>query len=190
MNDIPQKPTSGFLALVSYIPDPLGSFLHGLRQTLPGTDHTEPHVTVLPRRLLPRRESNERARSILAQFPAFDVEFSTVRHFPETNVLYLDVMVGNDRLHELHDALNTGGLAHPEDFEFRPHLTLSGSLPNGDLDTAQRRAEQVWAALPCPRRFTLEEIVCLWLTPESPRSEWRRLWSQRLAAKTSARGAS
>lgn len=200
MNEIPAVSHSGFLALVSYIPDPLRSFLSGLRRNLPGTDNPEPHITVLPRRLLrlensrdpiPAVESVSReARWIVSQFPAFEVELSAVRHFVGTNVLYLDVADGNDRLHELHDALNTGALAHPEEFEFRPHLTLSGPVSDENLRSAQERAEQAWAAASCSRRFTVQEIVCLWLSSNGAQAEWRRAWSEPLAAKTTARGAS
>ena len=53
--------------------------------------------------------------------------------FSETNVLYLEISSGNDALHKLHESLNTGLLAHDENFNFLPHLTISGSIPTRDL---------------------------------------------------------
>jgi 2'-5' RNA ligase len=120
---------------------------------------------------------------VLARFAAFDIELSTVQRFPETNFLYLDIGEGNGLVHELHDALNTGELAHEEQFEFRPHLTLGGPVPEPELETFQGRAEIAWLAIDHSRRFTVDEIVFLWLDPQSPEGEWRRLWAFNLRTK-------
>ena len=53
--------------------------------------------------------------------------------FPETNILYLAIAGGSEKLHELHDALNSGLLAHKESFDFLPHLTISGVVPSNQL---------------------------------------------------------
>ena len=45
MNPISGDPRCGLFALVSYIPDPLGSFLQGLREILPNNDSSEAHIT-------------------------------------------------------------------------------------------------------------------------------------------------
>jgi 2'-5' RNA ligase len=191
MNQIPGNPRWGFFALVSYIPDPLGSFLQGLREILPNSDSSEAHITVLPRRVLklPVETASAQARSILRQFPPFDVELSQVRRFPETKFLYLDLGEGSSVVHDLHDALNKGDLFDAEEFEFRPHLTLGGPVSPGVLDSAQYQAELTWNAEHCAPRFTIEEVVCLWRSPDSAQGEWRRLWSQKLtlqAARSSA----
>jgi 2'-5' RNA ligase len=191
MNQIPAAPRWGCFALVSYIPDPLGSFLQGLREILPNTDSSEAHITLLPpRRLkLPVEIASKQARTILRRFPPFDVELSKVRRFPETKFLYLDLGEGNSVIHDLHDALNKGDLFDAEEFEFRPHLTLGGPVSPGVLDSAQQQAEITWNAEHCAPRFTIEEVVCLWSSPDSAQGEWRRLWSEKLspnAARTSA----
>ena len=191
MHEIEGGPPWGCFALVSYIPEPLGSFLQGLREILPNNDSSEAHITLLPPRALklPVETVSKQARTILSQFPPFDVELSKVRRFAETNFLYLDLGEGDALIHDLHDALNKGDLADSEEFEFRPHLTLGGPVSAGALDAAQQRAEITWDGEHCAPRFTIQEVVCLWLSPDSPQGEWRRLWSHKLspnAARSSA----
>jgi 2'-5' RNA ligase len=191
MNQIPAAPRWGCFALVSYIPDPLGSYLEGLREILPNSDSSEAHITLLPPRplKLPVETASKQARTILRQFPPFDVELSQVRRFPETKFLYLDLADGSSVIHDLHNALNKGELFDTEEFEFRPHLTLGGPVSPGVLDSAQHQAEVIWNAGHCAARFTILEVVCLWSSPDSAQGEWRRLWSQELspnAARSSA----
>jgi 2'-5' RNA ligase len=179
----------GYFALVSYIPEPLGSFFRGLRGALPGATNPQAHITLLPPRplRLPVNTASEQVLEVLANFPPFEVELSTVRRFPETNFLYLDIAEGNSLVHALHDALNTGDLLHAEEFEFRPHLTLGGPVPEGHLNSVQDQAEHAWLSAGHPRRFTLDEIVFLWLSPDNPRREWQRFWSYNLRTKSTAR---
>jgi len=185
MMDIPKLPQWGFFALVSYIPDPLGSFLHGIREALPGEDNPQPHITILPPRPLKLAvdDASKRARKILRRFPPFDVELSRVRFFPGTNFLYLDVGEGNGLLHALHEALNTGDLDDAEKLEFRPHLTLGGPVADARRHAAQQQAESAWRSVHHARRFTVDEVVFLWLGPTSAQGQWRRLWSQNLTGK-------
>ncbi|MGA8028853.1 MAG: 2'-5' RNA ligase family protein [Bryobacteraceae bacterium] len=182
MMDIQGTSPWGFFALVSYIPDPLGSFLHGLRRLLPGEDNPQAHITILPPRplKLPVESVSKCARKILQRFPAFDVELSKVRCFPGTNLIYLDIGQGNALLHELHAALNTGDLNDAEELEFRPHLTLGGPVPRAKLVSVRQQAQSAWRAVHFPRTFKLDEVVFLWVSPNGPHGEWDRLWSQRL----------
>jgi len=194
MNEIQRAPRWGFFALVTYIPDPLGSFLQGLREILPNNDSSEAHITLLPPRplKLPVEMASEQASAILRQFPPIEVELTKVRRFPETKFLYLDLAEGSSLIRDLHDALNQGDLFDAEEFEFRPHLTLGGPVTPGALDSAQQQAELTWGGEHCPPRFTIQEVVCLWLSPDKGQGEWRRLWTQRLspnAARSSAAAA-
>ncbi|HSU60265.1 MAG TPA: 2'-5' RNA ligase family protein [Bryobacteraceae bacterium] len=172
----------GCLALVSYIPDPLGTFLHTLRRFLPG-EHSTPHITILPPRPLRGKLETAflEAQTMLRQFPSFEVELSQVKCFPHTNMLYLDVTHGSSQLHQLHSALNTGGLAHTEKFEFLPHLTLGGPVPECSLSAARDQADSAWRATRCSPRFRITEVVCLWLSPTAAWSDWQRISSQSLA---------
>jgi 2'-5' RNA ligase len=178
----------GQFALVSYIPEPLGSFLYELRGTLPGESNPQAHVTILPPRQLriPVEAASEQTLRVLAGFAAFDIELFSVQRFPKTNFLYLDIGEGNELVHQLHDALNAGELAHEEEFEFRPHLTLGGPVPEPELEAFQGQAEIAWLAIDHSRRFTVDEIVFLWLDPQSPEGEWRRLWAFNLRTKSTA----
>jgi 2'-5' RNA ligase len=194
MNELHGASPWGFFALVSYIPEPLGSFLQELREILPNNDSSEAHITLLPPRplKLPVENVSKQARTILSQFPPFDVELSKVRRFAETNFLYIDLGEGNSLIHDLHDALNQGDLADSEEFEFRPHLTLGGPVSAAALDSAQERAEVTWSGEHCAPRFTVQEVVSLWLSPHSAQGEWRRLWTQKLnpsAARATAAAA-
>ena len=91
-----------------------------------GEENPQAHITVLPPRPLKAGVDlvSCEAQAILSGFSPFSVELSEVKVFPETNILYLDIASGNDALHHLHDALNIGLLAHEENFDFLPHLTL------------------------------------------------------------------
>jgi 2'-5' RNA ligase len=185
MDELPQTSRWGSLALVSYIPDPLGSFLNGLRHSLTGEDTPHAHVTILPRRPLtvPVDGTSEQVLKLLTGFRAFAVELSVVRRFPQTNVLYVDISEGSARLHALHDALSMGDLAYNEEFEFRPHLTLGCSESSSDMETGYEFAKKAWDSAPAIRRFMLQEIVCLWLRPDGSQNEWGRLWSHNLKTR-------
>lgn len=188
MHGMSETPRWGQFALVSYIPEPLGSFFYDLRGSLPGESNPQAHVTILPPRPLrvPVDSASEQALRILANFRAFEIELSSVRRFPETNFLYLDIGDGNSLVHDLHDALNTGDLACAEEFEFRPHLTLGGPIAEPDVHALQDQAKIAWCATDHSKRFMLDEIVFLWLNPANRQGGWHRLWSFNLRTKDTA----
>lgn len=187
MDDTPQMSSWGSLALVSYIPDPLGAFLNQLRQSLTQQDCPDAHVTMLPPRPLtvPIELASQHLLKQLDRFESFPVELSSVSRFRETNVFYVDLKEGNDRVHELHDALSGGDLAHMEEFEFLPHLTLGCPADSTEssithLESLRQYTTESWEEAPVDRRFLLKEIVCLWLPPNGSQSEWQRVWSYSL----------
>ena len=179
----------GSFALVSYVPEPLGSFLDGLRRELPGDANPQAHITLLPPRPLraPVETASKQALEVLSNFLPFEVEFSTVGSFPNTNFLYLDIADGSSLVHALHDALNTGDFLYAEQFEFWPHLTLGGPVPQAHLPSVQGQAQAAWLAAAHSRRFTLDEIVFLWVSPIGGDGEWHRLWSYNLRTRSTAR---
>src|SRR5512146_3121577 len=94
-------------ALVSYIPDPLGKFLDGLRQELILLCRAQSHVSVLPPRELVSMERAERMLTErLAEFAPFTVELKQVSVFESTSVIYLAIGKGYSELRRLHDELN------------------------------------------------------------------------------------
>jgi 2'-5' RNA ligase len=181
------SPPSGFFALVSYVPDPLGSRLDSMTQSLPAGALRQAHITILPPRPLrvPLEEAAQSTREILDQFGIFDVELGTVKRFPATNVLYLDLIQGYDTVHQVHDALNTGSLAFEEQFEFHPHLTLAGPLPSGTVDQVQLKAERLWREIEGRETFAVKEIVALWAESGEKILSWQRLWAHPLRADQS-----
>ena len=187
-HDLCESSTWGLIALVSYIPEPLGSFFHELRGTLPGDGNPQAHITILPPRPLgvPVDTASQQALRVLSQFPPFDVELAQVGRFAETNFLYVDIGEGAASFHRLHDALNQGDLAHQEEFEFRPHLTLGGPVPEAHVNSIQDQVAVAWLSAAHPRRFVLDEIVFLWLSNDDASGEWHRLWTYSLATKGTA----
>jgi 2'-5' RNA ligase len=173
---------SGSFALVAYIPGPLGDFLQSLRDRLPGDEKPRAHITVLPPR--PLKASVDAAttlsKRILKGFRPFPVTLSNVKVFPETNILYLEIANGNDKLHQLHDALNTGVLAHEENFGFLPHLTISGPVPADHLVKVKKSAAQSWKKHEGKKGFEVSQVVALWQPPRGSWDDWNRLWEQKL----------
>ena len=176
----------GCFALVSYIPDPLGSFLDGMRRSLPGFVFAQAHITVLPPRHLtiePER-AGDLALEVLGQFRAFEVSFSSVRRFPSTNVLYLPLNGGDSCVNHMHSQLNTGELAAEEQFDFVPHLTVAGPMPENALGAAECRASALWDNCKHPKSFQMTEIVALLSVPNggSRYGDWTCLWNYNLAS--------
>ena len=173
-------PDGASFALVSYIPDPLASFIYQMRRSLSEGPCPQPHVTLLPPRPLriPAEAACRTAQNILQSYRSFEVELSRIRPFVNTNTLYLDIADGAPQLHALHDSLNSGDLFHPEEFAFRPHLTVAGLVDPRQLPALLQQAEASWRAHFCSPRFMLSEIVCL--LQETDTDNWRRLWSIKL----------
>jgi 2'-5' RNA ligase len=168
-------------ALVSYVPDPLGSFLDALRHTLAGHNASPAHLTFLPPRPLGVDPDAASAiiRAKLRSFVAFDVELAGVRCFPLTNVLYLGLSEGNLEAQKLHDSLHSdAGLHHVEEFEYRPHITLSTPVDTSEIEQARRVASLAWSRWTLSRRFTIRDVAFL---RRSSREVWERLWIEPLA---------
>ncbi len=188
LSDLPEW---GSFALVAYIPEPLGAFLNSLRRALPGEDNPQAHITVLPPRPLKAGVDlvSREAQAILSGFSPFFVELSDVKVFPETNILYLDIASGNEALHALHDALNIGLLAHEENFDFLPHLTISGTVPLKQLTRVRAQAKQAWNQHRGKTKFEINEVVALWQPLHGSPDDWDRVWSQRLGDSGSSASA-
>lgn len=175
-------PEWGSFALVTYIPEPLGSFLQSVRNDLPGDEKPQAHITLLPPR--PLRAEMEKvsleAQSILSRFQVFSVTLSGVKLFPETNILYLEIGSGNEALHALHDALDTGLIAHEESFDFLPHLTISGPIPQNNAAKVRAQATRAWEKHSGKTTFEVSEVVALWQPLHGSPDDWNRVWSQKL----------
>jgi 2'-5' RNA ligase len=154
-------------------------------------DNPRAHVTLLPPRALPVpvEVASSAIQETLQGFSPFPVEFSRIRRFPETNVIYLDIAEGKSALHALHNSLNAGVLNDAEAFEFLPHLTLSTPLPEEVSEEVRQDIESDWKEVLVHRGFWLEETVLLWISPTSERGSWQQLWNLRLGANAAAASA-
>ncbi len=177
--DGPEPSPLGWFALVCYVPDPQRSFLDSLRQSIPGKPLPPVHVTVLPPRPLrsPSNEAYSQVGNVVRGFSAFEAELSEVRHFLQTDFLYLDIAEGSSTLCEVHRKLDVGPLEYSETYDFRPHLTLGGPIPVDSLPAVQQRISAEWQKSDCPRRVLIEELVCLWMAPNASDKHWERYGS-------------
>ena len=174
MEIIDQHSWGELFALVSYVPEPLGSALKDLKMPPDGMPASPAHITLLPPRPL-RTEPTlayERIREVLSGFPAFELELTEISRFPTTNVLYLAVGKGLEQIQELYRALNRGEFFHREEFEFLPHLTLA--YPS-DLAAAERiriHLEKEWNQVRHLQPFIIDKAVFLSKTADGN-------WNQR-----------
>jgi len=148
-------------ALVIYLPDPLGAFLDDLRLEMVPSCNPHAHVSVLPPRPLPvaPEAAIEEAQGIVAGFASFDIELGVIEKFDVTDVIYIGVERGADRLREIHGSLNLGALAFQEPFVYHPHVTLAQEIPAGQVEALLALSERRWREFRGPRQFRAETTV-------------------------------
>jgi 2'-5' RNA ligase len=152
--------TLGQFALVSYIPVPLARFLDDLRLELAPGCKPHAHVTVLPPRPLfhDLKETVELIAEETRAIPPFEVELGTVEIFELTQVVYIELARGADRLRELYGILNCDQLEHDETFPYHPHITLAQNTPSGEAEKLAAIARERWAAYKGPRSFLVDRL--------------------------------
>lgn len=149
-------------ALVSYVPDPLATFLDQLRQELVPRCFLRAHISILPPRtlLVPPDEAWRQICEMTPMFPPFDVQLTDLRVFPGSNVIYLAVGGDVDRgIMKMHAVLNSNALESAEAFEFVPHITLAQELEPGDVAGVTEIARERWARYAGERSFRLDTIT-------------------------------
>lgn len=148
-------------SLVTYIPDPLGSFLDRLRQELVPSCLLRAHVTVLPPRPLPIEPGAAWTQICrrLAEFAPFNVCAGDVEIFSVSSVIYLAVKEGFAELCRLHEQLNTDSLAYGEPFPYHPHITLAQQLAPEQIEGVYELARRRWAEFPHPRCFRVDRLT-------------------------------
>lgn len=155
-------------ALVGYLPEPLGSFIDGLRLELDPDYRAQAHVTILPPR--PLNGSPEAAwgelRQSLQNVPAFPVVLGEVELFPGSDVIYISIRTGFRELEHLHRALNRGLLEFSEPWRYHPHVTLvQGRI--GETSSELDRAAKRWSQFHASRRFLLNGLTFVQFTLEN-----------------------
>lgn len=148
------EPVNQF-ALVIYIPDPMGRFLDDLRQEVVPSCVPHAHVTILPPRPLATDPlaARKAARSLIRDFPPFELEAGEIEIFRATDVIYIGLARGGDELRTVHEALNTGPLWFAEPFAYHPHITLAQGLSHNQVEPLYRTACRRWADYRGPRSF-------------------------------------
>jgi 2'-5' RNA ligase len=136
-------------ALVAYVRNDVGEFVEKLRKELhPELPHLAAHVTLLPPRWLKEPEAvalETLERSCRAVEP-FEVSLGEVETFiPVTPTVFIRVAHAAYRMRELHDLLNTGGLACSEEWPYMPHLTIIKMGAEDQAQYAYRVARARWA---------------------------------------------
>ncbi len=161
-------PVNSF-ALVSYLPEPLGSFLDRLRSELVYECHAKAHVTVLPPRPLycPPEDAWQTLQTRLQDFQPFLIELGKIEIFPVTQVIYLSVKTGHAELKHLHSTLNTGKFAFEEPFEYHPHVTLAQDLESSEVSAVFDRAVARWAEFKHPHSFVVDRLTFVQNTLEN-----------------------
>lgn len=147
-------------ALVSYIQDPLGSFLDRLRLRLTPECRPHAHVTILPPRPLkgPEAIAEGEIAEVSARFHCFEVKLGAVRMFEATEVIYIEVDYGARELRQMHEMLNAGAVGFDEPFDFHPHITLAQNLPHEDVAETLKIAREYWAEWKGKVVFPVEEL--------------------------------
>lgn len=148
-------------SLVTYIPDPMGSFLDRLRQELVPSCTLKAHVTILPPR--PLSDGAEKAldqiRSQVREFTPFEVQVGDVEIFGITSVIYLAVRSGFPELCGMHKELNSEALRFEESFRYHPHITLAQQLAAEQVSGVFDLARMRWAAFSHKRSFRVEKVT-------------------------------
>jgi 2'-5' RNA ligase len=161
LSRIPAEQRLNVFALVIYIPDPLGRFLDDLRKELVPGCNPHAHVSVLPPRpiAVDWQVAGEQVRQCAASWSPFDLVLERVRMFPVTNVIYLELGQGAPEMFRIHDAMNSEALAFDEPFAYHPHITLAQEIPPGEVESVNRKANELWDAYTGPRTFRAERTA-------------------------------
>jgi len=165
MNEMDPGPASepriNLFSLVSYLPDPLGSFIDQLRDELAPGCCLRAHVTLLPPRPLsgPAEEAGRQIRDILSRFAPIQVRLDQIHIFTISSVVYLELAQGFDELQKLHAALNTGVLEFQEPFPYHPHVTLAQQITPEQIPDVFEHARYRWAQYPHEQSFVVDRAT-------------------------------
>lgn len=151
-------------ALVTYVPEPLASFLDRLRTDLePHSLSPRAHVTVLPPRALApgvtARDAWEFLDIHLPDFSALEIDLGPIEMFPGTNVVYVSIRHAFPQLQEMHQRLNSGPVASAECHCFHPHVTIAQKLSGPQAEDVFRKASERWEQYRGARTFWAETFT-------------------------------
>ncbi len=150
-------------ALVAYVRDSVGEFVENLRRELhPELPHLASHVTILPPRSIQESEpaALELLEDVCAHTEPFEITLGEVETFiPVTPTIFIRIAHAAYRMRELHDKLNTGVLASPEEWPYMPHMTVVKMSTPEQAAAAFATARDRWAEFKGSRRILLNELT-------------------------------
>ena len=157
---VPCEPINQY-ALVTYLPDELGSFLDQMRRDLVQSCKARSHLSLLPPRSLKGLPSKAelQIQSTGDVTEPFLVKIGGVAMFPKTSVIYLELLAGQDELDSIHRKLSTESLEFDEPFPFHPHITLAQNFDLGTVAERYEIAKASWNSYAGPREFLLDRVV-------------------------------
>jgi len=111
LHRIPAEQRLNVYALVIYIPDPLGRFLDDLRKELVPGCNPHAHVSVLPPRpiAVDWQVAGEQVRACAGNWTPFEIKLESIRIFPVTNVIYVELGQGAEEMFRIHSAGRRAG---------------------------------------------------------------------------------
>ena len=150
-------------ALVAYVRDPVGEFVEKLRRELhPELPHMAAHVTVLPPRFLKGSEAAalENLEEICSRVEPFESTLGEMETFiPATPTVFIRIAHAAQRLRELHDQLNTEGLACTEQWPYMPHMTIIKVPTEEQAQKAYLTARKRWAEFQGARTIHITQLT-------------------------------
>ncbi|HZQ21529.1 MAG TPA: 2'-5' RNA ligase family protein [Terriglobales bacterium] len=156
-------PPSPRYALVAYVRNSVGEFVENLRRELdPEFPMWASHVTILPPRCIATGElaALEFLEEVCSQTLPFEITLGEVETFvPVTPTIFIRIAHAAYRMRELHDKLNTGVLAAPEEWPYMPHMTVAKMSTPEEAAAAYATARDRWAEFRGSRRIMLSELT-------------------------------
>lgn len=150
-------------ALVAYVRNSAGGFVERLRQDLhPDIPHLPVHLTILPPRLLQGSELSalETLEEICSHVEPFEITLGEAETFvPVTPTVFIRIEHGAERMHELHDRLNTRALRAQEEWPYMPHLTIVKLSTEELAHRAYVTARDRWAQFQGSRHVHVQELT-------------------------------
>jgi len=150
-------------ALITYIRNSVGQFVDDLRCELhPKTAHMSAHVTILPPRALcgPESAALEFLEEACSRITPFDIDLGDVATFlPVTPTVFIEVNHAAEHIRALHDQLSAQALCSPEDWPFRPHLTIVKVEEEQQAREAYEIARTRWSQFRGNRQLHVSELM-------------------------------
>jgi len=150
-------------ALVAYVRNSVGEFVEALRRELhPDLPHLASHVTILPPRPIANDEvaALEIVEEVCSQTQPFEITLGEIETFiPVTPTIFIRIAHAAYRMRELHDKLNIGVLAAPEEWPYMPHMTVAKMSTPEQAAAAFITARDRWAGFRGSRRILLSELM-------------------------------